>query len=618
MGVGPEVLVGINMERSLDLVVAILGILKAGGAYVPFDPAYPQERLDFMLADAQVRVLLTQEGLAGSLSARRAPVLCLDADWPSIAWHSADNLPPQLVPHNLAYVMYTSGSTGEPRGVMITQANICHYVHALQAPLELTATDRYLHTASVAFSSSVRQLLLPLAHGATVVMASAEHLRDPLALCQIIQQHQVTVLDIMPSYWRTLVHTLGRLTLESRRALLDNGLRLLLSASEPLAADVPRGWARKLKHPARLTNMFGQTETAGIVAVYPLSSQDDIEPLVPIGRPIANTQVYLLDAHLRPTPIGVPGELCVGGMDLGRGYLHHPELTAQKFVPHPYSADPGARLYKTGDLARYRPDGTMAFLGRIDHQIKIRGVRIEPGEIEAALSQHPAVAAAVVVAREETSGDKRLVAYVVPRTEREPDTESPSAQHHTVPQEAVALPTPLLSVSGLQDFLKDKLSAYMAPAAFVMLASVPRTPNGKVDRQALPAPDQARRVRAKTFVAPRNPIEEAVARIWGEVLGLERVGIHDNFFESGGHSLLAAQVVYRLREVFLVELPLRSLFEDPTVAGVAAVIMHQQIDQAEQARILQALANIEQLSVDEVHTLLAVEDAERNRHETSC
>jgi acyl carrier protein len=305
-------------------------------------------------------------------------------------------------------------------------------------------------------------------------------------------------------------------------------------------------------------------------------------------------------------------------MDLGRGYLHHPERTAQKFVPHPYSADPGARLYKTGDLARYRPDGTLAFLGRIDHQIKIRGVRIEPGEIEAVLSQHPAVAAAVVVAREETAGDRRLVAYVVPRTEGDLGTESASAQHYTVPQEAAVLPTPLLSVSGLQEFLKDKLPAYMVPAAFVMLAFVPLTPNGKVDRQALPAPDQARRALAKTFVAPRNPIEEVVARIWAEVLDRERIGIDDNFFELGGHSLLAAQVIYRLREVFLAELPLHSLFEAPTVAGVAAVIMHQQIDQAEQARIAQALADIEQLSADAIHTLLAVEDAEHNRHETSC
>jgi aspartate racemase len=594
MGVGPEVLVGICMESCVDLVVGILGILKAGGAYVPLDPAYPRQRLAFMLADAQVQVLLTQAGLAASLPEHSAPVLCLDADWPLMASQSADDLQSPVVPHNLAYVIYTSGSTGEPRGVMITQANVCHYVHALRGPLGLSAADRYLHTASVAFSSSVRQLLLPLAHGATIVMATTEQFRDPLALCQVIRRHQVTVLDIMPSYWRNLMNVLSRLTPESRTALLDNGLRLIMSASEPLASDVPGRWATGFQHQACLINMFGQTETTGIVAVYPLPLQGDTMPVVPIGRPIANTQLYLLDAALRPVPIGVPGELCVGGRGLGRGYLQRPELTAQKFVPQPFSAAPGARLYTTGDLARYWPDGTLAFLGRIDHQVKIRGMRIEPGEVEAVLCQHPAVASAVVIARQETAGDKRLVAYVVPP----PDLVPTSAE--------------------LRHFLQAQLPDYMVPAAFALLAELPLTPNGKVDRQALPAPDQARPDLEKVFVAPRTPVEEAIARIWAEVLGRQQVSIHDNFFALGGHSLLAAQVIYRLSEVFLVELPLRSLFETPTVAGVAAVVAQQQGEQAEHARIAQALADIEQLSADDVHTLLAVEGEESDRHEASC
>ena len=599
MGVGPEVLVGLYMERSLELIVGILGILKAGGAYVPFDPAYPRERLAFMLADAQVQVLLTQEELVTSLPEHGAQVLCLPADRPLPVSPGEGTAQPQVVPQHLAYVIYTSGSTGEPRGVMITQANVCHYVQALQVRLGISAADRYLQTASVAFSSSVRQLMLPLLHGATIVMAAAEQLRDPLALCQVMKRHQVTVLDIMPSAWRNLTHALGRLAPESRQALLDNGLRLLLSASEALASDVPGIWATAFRHQARLINMFGQTETTGIVAVYPIPPQDDTGPIVPIGRPIVDTQLYLLDTHLRPVPIGVPGELCVGGRGLGRGYLHRPELTAQKFLPQPFSAEPGARLYTTGDLARYLPDGTIAFLGRIDHQVKIRGVRIEPGEIEAVLSQHPAVASAVVVAREETPGDRRLVAYVVPTAEMAPSSR-------------------LLSVSALRDFLQQKLPEYMVPAVFVPLATLPLTPNGKIDRQALPAPDQTRPVLEKAFVPPRTPVEAEVARIWAEVLGLERVGVHDNFFELGGHSLLAAQVIYRLREAFLVDLPLPSLFEAPTVAGVAAVVGREQAQKDEPARIARALADIAQLSADEVHILLAVESEESDRHETAC
>jgi acyl-coenzyme A synthetase/AMP-(fatty) acid ligase/acyl carrier protein len=479
---------------------------------------------------------------------------------------------------------------------MITQANVAHYVRALQARLGIAADDRYLHTASVAFSSSVRQLMLPLVHGATVVMATTDQLRDPLALCQIIKRHEVTVLDIMPSYWRNLTNALHRLSSEARRALLNNGLRLLLSASEPLASDVPGIWATEFQHPAHLLNMFGQTETTGIVAVYPIPSQGDTGPIVPVGRPIVDTQVYLLDPHLQPVPIGVPGELCISGRGLGRGYLHRPELTVQKFLPQPFSAEPGARLYRTGDFARYLPDGTIAFLGRLDHQVKIRGVRIEPGEIEAVLSQHPAIATAVVVGWGETTGsDQRLVAYVVPKTEAE-----------------------RLSVSALRDFLQQKLPEYMVPSAFVPLAALPLTPNGKIDRQALPAPDPARPALEKAFVPPRTPVEAEIARIWAEVLGRDRIGVHDNFFELGGHSLLAAQVIYRLRETFLVDLPLPSLFEAPTVAGAAAVIVRGQADEDEQAKIARTLADIEQLSADEVHTLLTVESEESDRHDTAC
>jgi acyl-coenzyme A synthetase/AMP-(fatty) acid ligase len=314
--------------------------------------------------------------------------------------------------------------------------------------------------------------------------------------------------------------------------LLDNSLRLLLSASEALATDIPDTWTSAFQHPAHWLNMFGQTETTGIVAVYPIPPQGAPGPLVPIGRPIVDTQLYLLDTHLHPVPVGVPGELCVGGRGLGRGYLHRPALTAQKFLPQPFSTAPGARLYRTGDVASYLPDGTVAIRGRIDQQVKIRGVRIEPGEIEALLSQHPAVAAAAVIGREEPPGsDRRLVAYVVPAGEATPGNA-------------------LLSVSTLRDFLRQKLPEYMLPTTFVPLAALPLTPNGKIDRQALPVPEQTRAALDNACTPPRTPVEAEVARIWAEVLGLDQVGVHDNFFELGGHSLLAAQVIYRLRAVF--------------------------------------------------------------------
>jgi acyl carrier protein len=338
--------------------------------------------------------------------------------------------------------------------------------------------------------------------------------------------------------------------------------------------------------------MFGQTETTGIVAVYPIPADGVTGPIVPIGRPLVDTQLYILEAHLQPVPIGVPGELCVAGRGLGRGYLHRPDRTAQQFLPQPFSAAPGARLYRTGDVASYLPDGTIAVRGRIDQQVKIRGVRIEPGEIEALLSQHAAVAAAAVIGREAApGGDKYLVAYIVPTAE-------------------AAAGSDLISGSALREFLRQKLPAYMLPAVFVRLAALPLTPNGKIDRQALPVPEQTRATLDTAGTPPRTPVEAEVARIWAEVLGIDDVGVHDNFFELGGHSLLAAQVIYRLREVFLVELPLPSLFEAPTVAGVAAVVEQARGDRAEQASIARALAALDQLAADDVHRRLAAESEE--------
>ena len=588
LGVSPEVLVGICVERSLEMAVGILGILKAGGAYLPLDPAYPKERLAFMLEDARVSVVVTQAHLATEVLEHGAQVVSIDADWSAISQQSDENLSGGAVTENLAYVIYTSGSTGKPKGVMLTHGNLSHYVLALQAELGIRDDDVYLHIASMAFSSSRRQLMLPISQGATVVIATSDQRKDPLALFSIIKQHGVTIMDAVPSFWRNCTEALLSLDAESRRTLLDNKLRLMLSASEPLLSDVARTWTCEFKHPARHIHMFGQTETSGIVCLYQIPVEDDDQiKVVPIGRPIANTQIYLLDSNGQVVPIGEPGELHIAGLGLGRGYLNHPELTAEKFIANPFSNEPGARLYKTGDWARYRPDGNLEYLSRQDYQVKIRGFRIEVGEIEAVLAGHPAVRESAVIAREDIPGNKRLVAYIVPRKQ------------------------PELVVSELRNLVQQQLPDYMVPSAFVILEALPLTPNGKVDRRALPAPDSSRTGLEVNFVAPRTPTEEVLTAIWAEVLGIE-LGIYDNFFEIGGHSLLATQVISRVRNAFCVELPLSSLFETPTVAGLAVAITslsfanaQSQAQKVDSEDVDLLLAELEGLSDEEVQKLLA-------------
>jgi amino acid adenylation domain-containing protein/FkbM family methyltransferase len=414
LGVGPEALVAICVERSLEMVVGILGILKAGGAYVPLDPVYPKERLAFMLEDAKPSVLLTQEHLVGKLPKHAAQLVSLDGDWSAISQRSEKNLRTRTTAEHLAYVIYTSGSTGKPKGVMITHGNLGHYVQAVRVPMGITVHDRYLHTASISFSSSVRQLMVPLSQGATVVIATSDQIKDPVALFEIVRRDDVTIIDIVPSYWRNCVHVFSSIQPESRNTLLDNKVRLILSASEPLLSDVPRDWTYRLKHKAQLINMLGQTETTGIVSTYPIPAENnDRVKVVQVGHPIGNTQIYLLDSRLQPVPMGVPGDIHIGGPGVGRGYLNHPELTAQKFIPDPFSSEPGARLYKTGDLGRYLPDGNIEFLGRIDNQVKIRGHRVELGEVETVLRQHLGVRDAAVIVREDEPGNHRLVAYAV-------------------------------------------------------------------------------------------------------------------------------------------------------------------------------------------------------------
>ncbi len=542
LGVGPEVRVGICVERSLEMVVGILAILKAGGAYVPIDPVYPKERISYMLEDANPEVVLTQHALLESLP-EHAKVLCLDTEWQSIACRSQRNLLNLTDPQNLAYVIYTSGSTGRPKGVGIAHANVLRLFAATEQEYRLNAEDVWTLFHSSAFDFSVWELWGALLYGGRVVVVPYWVSRCPESFHQLLRDQRVTVLNQTPSSFYQLDDA------DAMRNGADGlPLRLVIFGGEALEPGRLRGWFERYgERRPQLVNMYGITETTVHVTLRRLRLGDtEGHAGSGIGRPIEDLQAYLLDAQLSPVPVGVPGELYIGGAGLARGYLNRPDLTAERFIPNPFSGMRGARLYRTGDLARYRVDGNIEYLGRLDHQVKVRGFRIELGEIEATLVQHPEVREAVVVMRGDSPGEKRLVAYLVG-------------------QESV--PT----VEAVRTYLKGQLPEYMVPGLFVFLDALPLTPNGKVDRKSLPTPDSAGQL-AHQYVAPRYPTEETLAGIWAEVLAVERVGIHDNFFALGGHSLLATQVMSRVRKSLDAELPLRALFESPTVAELAVMV----------------------------------------------
>uniref|UniRef100_UPI003593C16B non-ribosomal peptide synthetase n=1 Tax=Nostoc sp. TaxID=1180 RepID=UPI003593C16B len=535
--VGPEILVGIHVERSIEMVVGLLGILKAGGAYVPIDPAYPQERLAYILSDSKVSVLLTQKHLVAKLPTHQTRVFCFDVDWKLIFQESEENLVSKVQSKNLAYVIYTSGSTGKPKGVLVTHQNLVQSTCARLCYYNEPVT-RFLLVSSFAFDSSVAGIFWTLCQGGILQLPQHNAQQDPLKLSQLIAQTHVSHLLTIPSlYAQILAQALPQQLV---------WMRTVIVAGEPCPRDMIGLHGERLPHTS-LFNEYGPTEATVWSSVYKCRSQEQTIH-TSIGRPIINTQIYILDSYLQPVPIGVAGELHIGGVGLARGYLNHPELTQAKFIPNPFSDELGTRLYKTGDLARYLPDGNIEFLGRIDNQVKIHGFRIEPREIEAVMLQHPKVQETIVIAREDQPGNKRLVAYVV------------------LNQEFTSI------TSNLRRFLQKQLPDYMIPSTFVVLEALPLTPNGKVDCRALPAPSQARSELEETFVPPRTPLEEVLAGIWAEILKLERVGVYDNFFELGGHSLLATQVISRVRKAFQVELPLNQLFELPTVADIAEAI----------------------------------------------
>jgi amino acid adenylation domain-containing protein len=560
LGVTQGTLVGIFMERSIEMVVALLAVHKAGGAYLPLDPAFPRDRLAYMLEDSQTGFLIAQGRLAAELPPHAAEVVFIDHDWPEIARCGAENLEDSTAydPARLAYLLYTSGSTGRPKGVEIPQRALVNFLVSMQRMPGLARTDKLLSVTTLSFDIAGLEIFLPLVTGAALEIVSHAVAADGAALLAALQSCGATVMQATPATWRLLIGAGWQGT---------PGLKILCGG-EAMPGELA---GQLLGRAASLWNMYGPTETTIWSTVYRVTTAEGI---MPIGRPIANTQVYVLDASGQPVPVGIAGELYIGGDGVAHGYLNRPELTEEKFVANPFAGDSGARMYRTGDLVRYRGDGNLDFLGRIDFQVKVRGFRIELGEIEAVLDEHPAIRQAVVMAREDTPGDRRLVGYLVLA-----GTATPAAAE-------------------LRTYLKEKLPDYMVPGVFVPLDSFPLTPNGKVNRKALPPPAATRVETSAHYVAPRTNVERQVAAIWQAVLGVEKVGVTDNFFDLGGHSLLIVQVHNQIRRLFTTDLSIAQMFQFPTVEALASYLQQPPANgsslQSAQARAQRMRAELEQ------------------------
>jgi amino acid adenylation domain-containing protein len=531
-GVGADVLVGICMERSLAMVVSLLGILKAGGAYVPLDPAYPQSRLAFMLSDTQIQLLLTQTELITKLPTHQAEVICVDTDWEKISQQPSTNPDNLTKLDNLAYVMYTSGSTGQPKGVSIMHRGVVRLVKDTNY-VSLTESDVFLQLSPISFDAATFELWGCLLNGGKLVIFPP-HTPSIDELAQIIQQYQVTILWLTAGLFHLIVD-------EKIDALKP--LRQLLAGGDVLSVSHVQRFLDTVKN-CQLINGYGPTENTTFTCCHHITAPLVPGASIPIGRSISNTQTYILDPHLQPVPIGIPGELYIGGDGLARGYFNRPELTDERFIANPFTLN-GEKLYKSGDLARYLPSGEIEYLGRMDYQVKVSGFRIELGEIDTALLQYPEISEAVTIVRADPPDKKVLVSYFTATTDR----------------------SRTKIVSDLRQFLQQRLPDFMMPTSFMALATMPLTPTGKIDRQALPQPDFT--AARELYVAPRTPIEQQVAEIWATLLKIDRVGIHDNFFELGGYSLVGIQMISRLRQVLQVEILMSNLFEFPTVAALA-------------------------------------------------
>jgi len=560
LGVGPDVTVGLYLNRSLAMVVGALAILKAGGAYLPLDPTYPKERLVFLLKDAEARILVTGHCMVDGLPVQPEHVITLDPEGRLLAPYTFDQpIAVAVKPENLAYVIYTSGSTGQPKGVELTHGGLINLVLWHQRAFRVGPSDRASQLAALSFDAAVWEIWPYLTSGASVRLADSLAVNDPEAVRDWLVSRGITIC-FLPTPLAERAMTLEWPT--------KSTLRVMLTGADTLHHYPPR------RLPFQLVNNYGPTECTVVATSGIVFPKEHPDRLPTIGRPIDNTQIYILDKKMQRVPLGDLGEIYIGGAGLARGYRNRTDLTSEKFVPNPF--EPGARLYKTGDLARYLPDGQIAFLGRLDEQIKIRGFRIEPAEVVKVLNEHPAVQASVVVAREIEPGDKRLVAYLVLDRDAQP------------------------TYTEMRNFMAARLPEHMLPATLVGLSALPLNPSGKVDRAALPAPDTTNTLRDNTFVAPRTPIEQRVASILAELLGIGQLSAEDNFFLLGGHSLLGTQLIARVCNEFGIELSLRSLFDAPTVERLS-----------EQIETL-LMAKVEAMSEEEAQHLLSATAADES------
>ena len=568
VGVQPEVLVGIYVERNFEMIVGLLGILKAGGAYIPLDPVYSQERIGYILQDTNISILLTQQKLLSRLSETPAKVICLDTDWKQISDRSISNPISEVSPDNLAYGIYTSGSTGKPKGVAIAHKSLMNFVSMAVKEYGINEQDRILQFASISFDTAVEEIYPCLITGGTLVLRTDAMLSSSDGFWQQCRDWQLSVLDLPTSYWHHLTVNLSQ---NSQNLIIPESLRLVIIGGEQADREILRGWLHAvadLPNPPELINSYGPTEATVVTTIWRAVPSKTLAldlPSVPIGKPIDNVQVYVLDSHLQSVPIGVPGELYIGGVGVARGYLNRPELNREKFIPNPFKNQLNNqqievdRLYKTGDLVRYFADGNLEFIGRVDNQVKIRGFRIELGEIEATLNQCPLVQESIVIAKENTVNDKfnnkTIVAYLVVNPQSADNENALSVEQRNSQL-----------ISEVREFIQQKLPNYMMPQGFVILDALPLTPNGKVDRSALPHPDLVVRISSEEM--PQTKAERIIADIWREALEVEKVALDDNFFDLGGNSLKLFQVREQIQNTLNKELSMIDMFQYSTVRAL--------------------------------------------------
>jgi amino acid adenylation domain-containing protein len=573
LGVKPNTPVAVCLRRSQEMIVAVMSILKAGGAYAPLDPDYPRARLQMMLDDLAAPAVVTEQALMPRLPLCARAILCVDDPGSPADQHADTNPCVKVSPDDLIYVIYTSGSTGRPKGAAVKHGGFSNLLHWYTTEFDLGPDDKYLLASSFGFDLTQKNIFAPLISGGQLHLPELPHY-DPEYLLRAIAGQRITVLNCTPSMFYPVVEVAERTGFAELASL-----RYLFLGGEMILIPRLRKWMESPSFRTEIVNTYGPTECTDVCASHRLGRPPDLfNGPVLIGRPIANARIYIVDAHMNPLPPGVPGELCIGGDCVGAGYVGNPALTAEKFIPSPFADGEEKRVYKTGDLAKYLPDGTIELLGRVDHQVKVRGFRVELEEIEAVLSEHPGVRQAVVATRSDAPGGAQLVAYVVPSGSPPP------------------------TASELRDFLMQRLPDYMVPAVYINLTALPLTPNGKVDRQSLPEPDDA--FAERTCIGPETPTEEALVGIWKLVLDRESVSTDDNFFELGGHSLSATILKSHIQAAFGVDLPLLDLFESPTLAHLGTLIEQHLIDRLEHEEIVQTLEGLDAVGKDQEDNVL--------------